>query len=133
PPPPGGGAPLRAGLADGLAADADDVRVTHGSQQALELTVRALVDPGATVVVGQPTYLGAGRGLRAGGVRRRLAYLAPTYQNPSGVVMAPVRRAHLGALADRYGFVVVDDDPYRDLGFTPPPPRLRDCVPPALA
>jgi 2-aminoadipate transaminase len=153
-----GWAPLRAWLADGLAADADDVRVTHGSQQALELTVRALVDPGATVVVEQPTYLGAVQALRAadadvravpvdadgldtdrlagllaGGLRPRLAYLAPTYQNPSGVVMAPVRRAHLGALADRYGFVVVDDDPYRDLGFTPPPPRLRDWVPPELA
>jgi 2-aminoadipate transaminase len=153
-----GWAPLRAWLADGLAADADDVRVTHGSQQALELTVRALVDPGATVVVEQPTYLGAVQALRAadadvravpvdadgldtdrlagllaGGLRPRLAYLAPTYQNPSGVVMAPERRAHLGALADRYGFVVVDDDPYRDLGFTPPPPRLRDWVPPELA
>ena len=156
--------PLRAWLAAGLAtggapaADGDDVRVTHGSQQALELTVRALVDPGEAVVVEQPTYLGAVQALRAAdaavravpvdadgldterlagllaaGLRPRLCYLAPTYQNPSGVVMAAERRAHLGALADRYGFVVVDDDPYRDLGFSAPPPRLRRWVPPELA
>jgi 2-aminoadipate transaminase len=159
-----GWAPLRAWLAAGLAggddppAAAGDVRVTHGSQQALELTVRALVDRGSAVVVEQPTYLGAVQALRAvdaavravpvdadgmdtdrlagllaGGLQPRLCYLAPTYQNPSGAVMSPERRAHLGALADRYGFVVVDDDPYRDLGFAPPPPRLRRWVPPELA
>jgi 2-aminoadipate transaminase len=153
-----GWAPLRAWVAGRVGAPgaADDgVRITHGSQQALELTVRALVDPGAPVVVEQPTYLGAVQALAAAdaavvavpvdgdgmdtdrlagalaaGLRPRLCYLAPTYQNPSGVVMSPERRAHLGALADRYGFVVVDDDPYRELGFSPPPPRLRTWVPP---
>jgi 2-aminoadipate transaminase len=152
-----GWAPLRAWVAGRVAAPdaADDVRITHGSQQALELTVRTLVDPGATVVVEQPTYLGAVQALAAAdaavlavpvdddgmdtarladalaaGLRPRLCYLAPTFQNPSGVVMSPERRAHLGALADRYGFVVVADDPYRELGFSPVPPRLRTWVPP---
>ena len=156
--------PLRAWVAARMAAgglppaDPDDVLVTHGSQQALELVVRALVEAGDPVVVEQPTYLGAvqalsgvgaaalavpvdGDGLDtdrlaadlAAGLRPRLCYLAPTFQNPSGVVMAAERRAQLGELADRYGFVVVDDDPYRELGFAPPPDRLRRWVPPELS
>lgn len=156
---------LRAWIAGRLAAEPadprpghDEVVVTHGSQQALDLVVRALVDPGDTVVVEHPTYLGAvqalattaarvhavpvdrdgldtdrlARDLRAG-LRPVLCYLAPTFQNPSGAVMSPERRAHLGRLADRHGFVVVDDDPYRDLGFSSPPPRLRRWVPPDLS
>lgn len=142
----------------GAAADGDVV-ITHGSQQALDLLVRVLVDPGDVVVVEQPTYLGwlqalAGSGARVvpiptdadgldpdalaaelrRGLRPTLAYLSPTYQNPSGSVMPAPRRAALGELAARYGFVVVDDDPYRELGFEgAPPPRLRSFVPPELA
>jgi 2-aminoadipate transaminase len=157
--------PLRRWIAGRLAAGpddppaaVDDVRVTHGSQQAIDLVVRTLVDPGDTIVVERPTYLGAVQALAPAaprvhavpvdddgmdterldaalraGLRPTLCYLAPTYQNPSGSVMAPDRRAQLGALADRYGFVVVDDDPYRELGFTPAPPRLRRWVPPELS
>jgi len=136
-------------------ADLDAVRITHGSQQAIDLVVRTLVDAGDAVVVERPTYLGAVQALAPAdarvhavpvdedgmdtdrleaalrrGLRPVLCYLAPTFQNPSGVVMSAERRAHMGALADRYGFVVVDDDPYRDLGFDVPPPRLRRWVPP---
>ena len=148
-------------LADGPGAPPaarDDIRVTHGSQQAIDLVVRTLVDPGDAVVVERPTYLGAVQALApaaarvhavpvdedgmdterlaaalAAGLRPRVCYLAPTFQNPSGSVMSTERRAHLGALAGRYGFVVVDDDPYRELGFDPPPPRLRHWVPPELS
>lgn len=157
--------PLRAWIAARLAdspgappAACDDIRVTHGSQQAIDLVVRALVDAGDTVVVERPTYLGAVQALApadarvqavpvdddgmdterlaaalAGGLRPRLCYLAPTFQNPSGSVMSAERRAHLGDLAGRYGFVVVDDDPYRELGFESPPRRLRHWVPPELS
>lgn len=157
--------PLRAWVAGQLAAEpgappatAGEVRITHGSQQAIELVVRALVDPGDDVVVEAPTYLGAVQALAptaarvhavpvgpdgmdtealarslAAGLRPRLCYLAPTFQNPSGAVMAAERRAHLGELADRYGFVVVDDDPYRALAFAEPPARLRHRVPPPLS
>ncbi len=139
-------------------ADRDGVLVTHGSQQALDLLVRVLVDPGDVVVTETPTYLGmlqalGGSGARivgvptdadgldtdvleaslAGGLRPKLAYLAPTHQNPSGAVMRAARRTHLGELADRFGFVVVDDDAYRELGFAAAPPRLRDSVPAHLA
>jgi 2-aminoadipate transaminase len=148
-------------LADGPGAPSaarDDIRVTHGSQQAIDLVVRTLVDAGDAVVVERPTYLGAVQALApadarvhavpvdedgmdterlaavlSAGLRPRLCYLAPTFQNPSGSVMSAERRAHLGALAGHYGFVVVDDDPYRELGFDSPPPRLRQWVPPELS
>lgn len=138
--------------------DAGTVLVTHGSQQALHLLVHALVEPDDVVVVERPSYLGmlqalatsgaqvvdvAGdadgidvdelAALLAAGLRPKLCYVAPTFQNPSGSVLPDDRRAVLGELAARYGFVVVDDDPYRELGFGPVPTRLRAFVPDDLA
>jgi 2-aminoadipate transaminase len=122
--------------------DPDDVIVTTGSQQALDLISRVLLDRGDTVIVEVPSYLGALQAMSAWGprfvgirtdehgmrtdelesqlghgVRPKLCYLVPTFQNPSGATLAAERRAHLGALAERYGFVVVEDDPYRALRF----------------
>jgi len=156
-----GEAAPRAWIADhelGAGTATEQVLVTHGSQQALRLLVEALVEPGDVVVVERPSYLGMLQalatsgaevvdvpgdadgmdvdelaGLLAAGLRPKLAYLAPTFQNPSGSVLPDERRAVLGELADRYGFVVVDDDPYRALGFEPVPNRLRAFVPEDLA
>ena len=139
-------------------ADPSRVLVTHGAQQALGLVVEALVDPGDVVVVERASYVGMLQPLgRAGaefvdvgsdaegmrtdeleslllaGIRPVLCYVCPTYQNPTGTVLSAARRRHLGELAGRYGFVVVDDDPYRDLGSVAPPPRLREFVPDRLA
>ena len=139
-------------------ADPSDVLVTHGAQQALGLLVDALVDPGDVVVVERTSYVGMLQPLgRAGasivdvgsdadgmrtegleallraGARPTLCYLCPTYQNPTGTVLSEDRRRHLGELAARYRFVVIDDDPYRDLGFDPAPSRLRAHVPAELA
>jgi 2-aminoadipate transaminase len=139
-------------------ADPRDVVVTHGSQQALRLLVDALVDPGDTVVVERTSYVGMLQVLHpsgarlvdvgsdehgmvtdelelllASGLRPTLIYLAPTFQNPTGTVLSGERRRHLGRLAAQHGFVVVDDDPYRSLGFEEPPERLRDHVPADLA
>jgi 2-aminoadipate transaminase len=137
----------------------DRVLVTHGSQQALRLLVEALVEPGDVVVVERPSYLGMLQALAtsgasvvdvaadadglvvdelgallAAGLRPKLCYLAPTFQNPSGSVLPDARRAVLGELSARYGFVVVDDDPYRALGFdSVVPQRLRAFVPDDLA
>ncbi len=150
---------LRAWIArhelDGV--DPASVLVTHGAQQALALVVEALIDPGDVVVVERTSYIGMLQPLgRAGaqvvavasdehgmctdeleellrsGVRPVLCYVCPTHQNPTGTVMPQERRRHLGELAATYSMVVVDDDPYRDLG-PPPPPRLRDVVPERLA
>jgi 2-aminoadipate transaminase len=125
----------------------DDVLVTSGSQQALDLLAKVLVDPGDVVVTTDPAYLGALQALHlfepqlvgvgededgmrvdeladalAGGLRPKLVYLTPTFANPSGTTLPTSRRLALAALADQYGFVVLEDDAYRQLYFDGPPP-----------
>ncbi len=127
--------------------DGGDVVVTTGSQQGLDLLARSLIDPGDRVVVGDPEYLGAlqvfgqyqaqlepiamdARGLDTDLLERRLleglrpkaCYVVPNFHNPTGTSMTAVRRRHLALLSDRYGFVVIEDDPYRDLHFEEHPP-----------
>ena len=133
----------------GGACRLEDVLITTGSQQGLDLLSRALVDPGDDVVVEAPSYVGALQalagsdphvvpvpadrdGLRtdvleeklSGGLRPRLCYVVANFQNPSGATLSLDRRRHLAGLADRYGFVVVEDDPYGVLRFrgSPLPP-----------
>jgi 2-aminoadipate transaminase len=126
---------------------AADVVVTSGSQQALDLLARALLDPGDPVVVEDPCYVGALQVLQAAGaavhavpldregmdldalearlragLRPRLVHTVSSFHNPRGVTLAPERRVRLAALADRYGFVVVEDDPYGLLAFDGVPP-----------
>ncbi len=143
---------LRARLAAGSAAypastPGTALVVTTGSQQGLDLIARVLVDPGDPVVVEDPVYLGARQvfhahgarligvptdsegmdterlaDLLAGGLRPRLVYCVPNFSNPSGSSLSPPRRRRLAALAEHYGFVIVEDDPYRPLGFGPAPP-----------
>ena len=132
--------PLRGWVAERHGVDVDRVLITHGSQQALDLVARALVDPGATVALADPGYVGAIQVLRLAGARlapvpsdvegldvdtlavrlRRgerpaLVYVVANFDNPTGATMACERRIALSALADRYGFVIVEDDPYGDL------------------
>jgi 2-aminoadipate transaminase len=131
----------------GRAVEPDEVLVTSGSQQALDLLAKVLVDPGDVVVTSDPAYLGAlqafqlfgprlvgicedTEGMRvdlladalAAGLAPKLVYLTPTFANPSGTTMAAQRRIELAALADRYGFLIVEDDAYRQLYFGAPPP-----------
>jgi 2-aminoadipate transaminase len=131
---------LRAWVADRAGADSARVVVTHGSQQALELVIRALVDPGATVALADPAYVGALQALRlngadllpipsdrdglcvdvladrlATGARPALVYVVSNFDNPTGATLTLDRRQALAVLADRFGFVIVDDDPYAEL------------------
>jgi 2-aminoadipate transaminase len=126
----------------GRAFGAADVVVTSGSQQALDLVARALLDPGDAVVVEDPAYVGAlqvfqaaGAELHgipldeggmlvdvlaerlAGGLRPRIVHTVSSFHNPRGVTLAQDRRSALAALAERYGFLVVEDDPYGLLAF----------------
>ena len=142
---------LRALLADrfgdrcGRARTTDEVLVTSGSQQALDLLGRAFVSPGDTVAIEDPGYLGAiqafgqrrprwltvpvdRHGLDTAdleasirrGARPKLVYTVTDFQNPTGAVLHPDRRRHLAALADRWGFVVIEDDPYGQIRFDEP-------------
>jgi 2-aminoadipate transaminase len=148
-------ADLRALVAERFSADAatgpEEVLVTTGSQQGLDLLARALVDPGDPVVVEAPTYLGALQALSGGGprfvtvptdgegmltdvlqarlrtgLRPKCAYVVANFQNPSAATLSIERRRHLAALADHYGFVVIEDDPYGELRFRGAPvPSVR--------
>jgi 2-aminoadipate transaminase len=118
------------------------VVITTGSQQGIDLIGRVLLDRGDVAVVESPTYVGALRslaptgarllGIRCDdegmdtavleqhlrdGVRPKLCYLVANFSNPSGATLSGSRRVHLADLADRYGFVVVEDDQYGRLRF----------------
>ena len=121
----------------------DELLITSGAIEALELIGKSFLDPGDVVVVEGPTYLGAIQAFRsfeaelvavpmdehglevdelerrlAGGLRPKLVYTIPDHQNPAGVSLAAERRAPLVELAQRYGFLIVEDVAYRELGFT---------------
>jgi 2-aminoadipate transaminase len=126
----------------GIPSPAGRTLVTAGSQQALDLVGKVLLDPGDVAVVEYPAYVGALRafaayqphivgvpvddagidtdrlaGVLAGGLRPKLCYVVPNFSNPSGATMPASRRLRLAELARRYGFVVVEDDPYGQLRF----------------
>jgi DNA-binding transcriptional MocR family regulator len=131
----------------GTALTAGDVIVCNGGQSALSAAVRALVAPGATLLVEAPTYPGALAIARAAGVRivpvpldddgivpqlledafettgSRAVYLQPTHHNPTGIVMAAARRRQVLEVAARAGAFVIEDDWARWLGYerTNPP------------
>jgi DNA-binding transcriptional MocR family regulator len=123
--------------------------VTTGSQQALDLLGKVLVDPGSKVIVEGPTFLATiqcfrlygadlvsapidGDGVRVDELERliqthrpKFIYLIPTFGNPSGAMLSLERRKRVLELAVQYQTLIVEDDPYGDLYFNaPPPPSL---------
>ena len=137
--PTSGHPPLRETIAagmrrDGSPAEVDDILVTNGAQQALELVFRAFVDRDEAVVVEEPTYTGALTVLGALGARvvgvpvdeegmrpdllamaverhhPRLIYVQPTFQNPTTRVMSEARRAEVLAVANRFQCPILEDD-----------------------
>jgi len=126
----------------GIVATADDIVVTAGSQQALDLVMRAVVNPDDIFVVERPTYLAAlqtlelaeahllsvgsdGDGMKVDELAeivktRKIkgVYLVPTFGNPSGVTLSLSRRKQLVKLAAEHQFLIVEDDPYGELRFT---------------
>src|SRR6478609_4720449 len=120
----------------------DELLITSGGIEALELIGKSFLDPGDVVVVEAPTYLGSLQSFRsfeadivpvtldedglvvaeleqrlAEGLRPKLLYTIPDHQNPAGLSLAADRRATLVELARFYGFLVVEDVAYRELGF----------------
>jgi GntR family transcriptional regulator/MocR family aminotransferase len=133
----------------GVPATADDIIVTSGSQQALDLVVRALVDPGERLLLQEQTYAGALRLFASLGARlsvvasddegptvesleatqsgARLLYLMPDHHNPTGREISVPRRRALVAWSHAASVPLVEDDYAADLSFddTPPPTPLR--------
>ncbi|UXH78802.1 PLP-dependent aminotransferase family protein [Roseateles amylovorans] len=151
-------APLRAWVAEkvaalGIQASPDQVLITSGSQQGLDLVGKLLCDAGAPVAVETPTYLGALQAfspyepifaslasdeegplpqaieaLPHDAPGTRFAYLLPNYQNPTGRVMGQARREAVVAAARKAGVPIVEDNPYGDLWFDQAPPQSLSAL-----
>ena len=151
-----GFAPLREWVAAHLAQqhdmklDADQVLITTGSQQGLDIAAKVLIDAGSRVLVETPTYLGAlqafapyeprvvamesdhegplpqalAAAAAVGNGSARFAYLLPNFQNPTGHVYTEARRVALVNVARAAGLPLIEDNPYGDLWYdqAPPPP-----------
>ena len=141
-----GYAPLREWIANSLPWDVDpaQVLITTGSQQALDLIAKVLIDKDSKVLVESPTYLGALQAftpmeprfmsvasdaegvdvadLQAKAQDARFLYVLPNFQNPTGSSMTEARRVALSSAAAQLGLPIVEDNPYGDLWFDAPPP-----------
>jgi len=128
--------------ADGMPCTADDVLITQGGQQGLDLTAKLYVDAGDVIVTERPTFLGAliafnpcepgyvsvpmdeegidtdalGRVLRTTD-RVKLIYTVPDFQNPTGRTLSLPRRRRLLELAEEFDVVILEDTPYRELRY----------------
>ena len=132
----------------GAAVSPDQVLITTGSQQGLDLIAKVLIDKGSRLLVESPTYLGALQAFTpmqpavesiesdSGGVcpsalrealqkgeRPRFIYLLPNFQNPTGRTMDEARREAVIAVCREHGLPVVEDNPYGELWFDAPPPK----------
>ena len=137
---------------EGIKANLDDVLITTGSQQALDLISRIFIDPGDVVLVEAPSYVGALgtfaqyeasvvhiemdqnglipealrqaiKTLRYQGRRIKFLYLIPNYQNPAGVLLPADRRSEILDICRSEKIFIVEDNPYGLLGFDRPSPN----------
>jgi DNA-binding transcriptional MocR family regulator len=137
---------------EGIRANPDDVVVTTGSQQALDLISRIFIDPGDVVLVEAPSYVGALgtfkqyeaqvvhveldqdgivpeslreaiKTIRFSGRKIKFLYLIPNYQNPAGVLLPADRRTEILEICRKEKIMVVEDNPYGLLGFERPSPN----------
>ena len=135
---------------EGIEASAEDVVVTVGSQQALDLVTRVFIDPGDVVLAEAPSYVGAlgtfaayqadvvhvdmdASGLvpealrealdrvKAAGKRAKFLYTVPNFHNPAGVSLVESRRDEILEICQAAGLLVLEDNPYGLLGFDAPP------------
>jgi len=153
---PEGYAPLRAAVRDyvsalGIRCTSNDVLVTGGTQQALDLVIQALVNEGDTIITEEPTYIGIldiarTRRINVHGIPSdqdgmridlleqyimehptRLIYVMPSFQNPSGSVMPLNRRRQLINLAQQHGITILEDGVYHEFRYE------GDHIPPLRA
>lgn len=137
-------------LQQSVAVDPDSIIITSGAQQAIDLAIRALVPPGAPVIIERPAYYGtinALRGIRAHLIevpvehdgmdleilraslireQARFIFTNPTFQNPTGATMSEEKRRALLSLVREFNAVIVEDDHSPELRFTGKPvPAIR--------
>lgn len=138
----------------GVPVSLDEVLITNGSQQGIDLVAKAFLEPGDRVIVEGPTYFGALQTfdvyeaeyitvpMDTDGIipdlleqalestpKPKLIYLIPTFQNPTGVTLTPERRQSVIELSHRYNVPIIEDDPYGELWFhgsDPGPLRALD-------
>jgi 2-aminoadipate transaminase len=124
----------------GILATVDNILITSGSQQALDLIAKLLINRGDRILVESPTYLGALQafdlmgaeyvtvptdedGLQTSEMERALRsgpkfmYILPNFQNPGGTTLSRSRRDELVLLSDKYGIPIIEDDPYGQLRY----------------
>ena len=125
-----------------ITCNPDEVVITSGSQQSLDMLARVLINPGDVIVVERPTYLAAlqvfhlaeaqlasvgtdGEDMKVDELEDlvktttiKAVYIVPTFGNPGGVTLSDERRKKLVALSKRYNFVIIEDDPYSEINFT---------------
>jgi len=140
---------------DGISCTPDNILITNGSAQGMELAAKVLIEPGDVAFVGLPTYFG-GTGacqtfgaelvgipldddgmipealaerieeIHSAGKRTKLIYVIPDFQNPTGATLPVQRRKRIVELANEYDLAVVEDNPYRNLCFSGEPlPPLK--------
>ena len=127
---------------DGVKCDSTQILPVQGGSQAFDLLLKALIDPGDVVLCESPTFLGAIQAMREYNAKLvdmptddngviveaaeelikqhhpKLMYVIPTFQNPTGITLSLERRKALAELAAKYGVVIAEDDPYRDLRYS---------------
>jgi 2-aminoadipate transaminase len=124
----------------GIESAPENVLITSGSQQALDLIGKIMINPGDLILTERPSYMGALQAWRAyqaefvsvpvddDGLRVELLedalcagpkfmYVLPNFQNPGGVTLSLERRQHLIEIADHYGVPIIEDDPYGELRY----------------
>lgn len=137
----------------GLKISTDNLIITTGSQQALDLISRILIDPGDYVICGLPSYLGGLNAfstygaklkgitldehgmkpdeledtvihLKELGKKIKFIYLIPDFQNPAGITLPESRRIKIIEIAEKYDLLVLEDSPYREIRFEGEPQRM---------
>ncbi len=134
-----------------VGADYDQIIITSGSQQAIDLVTKALCNEGDTVITENPSYIGGLNAFRAFNLNivgvdmdddginveklekalkdnpnTKLIYLIPTFQNPTGITMPLRKRKAVLELAQKYNVFILEDDPYVELRFTGvPEPEIK--------
>ena len=145
--------PFRESVADflgtqGVKCSAETILPVQGGSQAFDLLLKALINPGDVILCESPTFLGAIQAMREYNAKLipiptddqgviveaaeelikkhhpKMMYIIPTFQNPTGITLSLERRKAMAELANKYGVILAEDDPYRDLRYsgTPLPP-----------